>query len=309
MVEGLATMFEAPGVWTARYDHTQSDRVNHGRLAGFRKYVDLKGRSDPANVYDKTLLDIEGEGLAAHLEHEERDHPDPVLPAARAAPDPGAGPHAWPVKEACTPDSLAEFAWDLFEAWMVTGAPAKMIVALLAEHHRPRPTHQIGERLVDGLALQPLGGQARARDRRAAAERLELGVLDDAVGADLQLELHHVAARGRADQAGAHVDEAIATGARGVWMQLGVIDAAAAERARAAGLRVVYLIAEDAPPNSPFREHANQIRRAAESAAECDDAELIELPDNTHWVQHEAPELVNETLRGQPAPEECKQYE
>ncbi|WP_191278192.1 transglutaminase-like domain-containing protein [Nocardioides flavus (ex Wang et al. 2016)] len=29
-------------------------------LAGFRKYVDLKGKDDPANVYDKTLLDIEG---------------------------------------------------------------------------------------------------------------------------------------------------------------------------------------------------------------------------------------------------------
>jgi predicted CoA-binding protein len=43
----------------------------------------------------------------------------------------------------------------------------------------------------------------------------------------------------RSDLVGPVVDDAIAVGAKGVWMQLGVIDPAAAQRAADAGLAVV----------------------------------------------------------------------
>src|SRR5580698_2481341 len=59
------------------------------------------------------------------------------------------------------------------------------------------------ECVFDGLALDPLGGERAGGDGRAAAEGLELGVLDDlGLGIDANLEAHDVAALRGADEAG-----------------------------------------------------------------------------------------------------------
>lgn len=105
-------------------------------------------------------------------------------------------------------------------------------IALVGASNRPeRPSHGVMRFLLakgwavtpvnPGLAGQTLLGQA------VVASLAEAGPLD-------MVDVFRAS-----DQAGAVVDEAIRLGAHSIWLQLGVIDQAAADRARAAGLAVV----------------------------------------------------------------------
>ena len=96
-----------------------------------------------------------------------------------------------------------------------------------------RDSHRIAALLKrEGLRVIPVNPNV---DGELLGERCYASLRDIPVDAGVEV----VDIFRRAEQAGAHVDEAIAIGATGVWMQLGVIDEAAAARARAAGLRVV----------------------------------------------------------------------
>ena len=101
----------------------------------------------------------------------------------------------------------------------------------------PRPhrdSHRIAG-LLQGRGNRIVPVNPAAAGEEVLGERCEAALTGLPDGTDVDV----VDIFRRADAAGAHVDEAIAIGARAVWMQLGVVDEAAAERARAAGLTVV----------------------------------------------------------------------
>jgi predicted CoA-binding protein len=105
-------------------------------------------------------------------------------------------------------------------------------IAVVGASDKPwRPSHGVFRFLLDrGYDATPVNPllAGRAIHGRTVAARL-----DDAVPLDM-VDIFRASAN-----AGAAVDEAIRLGARTVWMQLGVVDEAAAERARAAGITVI----------------------------------------------------------------------
>ena len=99
-----------------------------------------------------------------------------------------------------------------------------------------RTSHRIAAMLqARGYRVIPVNPAVAGRE--VLGERAYASLADAAAELDEPIEVVDVFRR--SSEAGAHVDEAIAVGARAVWLQLGVIDEAAASRAADAGLDVV----------------------------------------------------------------------
>ena len=100
-----------------------------------------------------------------------------------------------------------------------------------ASDRADRPSHGVFRFLLDrGYAAVPVNP---ALGGRAVHGIPALASLAEATPLDM------VDVFRRSAEAGAVVDEAIRLGAKSVWLQLGVVDEAAAGRARAAGVAIV----------------------------------------------------------------------
>jgi predicted CoA-binding protein len=106
-------------------------------------------------------------------------------------------------------------------------------IALVGASDRPdRPSYRVMAALqAHGYRVIPVNPQITGEHLHGEFVFRDLAQLGDPI--DMVDIFRNSAAAGEA------VDQAIAAGARSVWMQLGVIDLEAAERAEAAGLSVV----------------------------------------------------------------------
>ena len=106
-------------------------------------------------------------------------------------------------------------------------------IALVGASDRPdRPSYRVMATLQrHGYRVIPVNPQITGEHVHGEFVFRELAQLGDSI--DI-VDIFR-----RSDAAGEAVDEAIAIGAKAVWMQLGVINQAAAARAEAAGLKVV----------------------------------------------------------------------
>jgi predicted CoA-binding protein len=106
-------------------------------------------------------------------------------------------------------------------------------IALVGASDRPdRPSYQVMKTLQDhGYRVIPVNPQITGEHIHGEFVFRDLSQLGDRI--DIVDIFRNSAAAGEV------VDQAIAVGAKAVWMQLGVINAEAAARAEAAGLRVV----------------------------------------------------------------------
>ena len=107
------------------------------------------------------------------------------------------------------------------------------VIALVGASDRPdRPSHEVMAVLQQhGYRVIPVNPQITGDHVLGEFVWRELSQIGDPID---MVDIFR-----RSDKAGEAVDEAIAAGAKAVWMQLGVIDEAAAARAEAAGLKVV----------------------------------------------------------------------
>ena len=106
-------------------------------------------------------------------------------------------------------------------------------IAMVGASDRPdRPSYRVMQFLQGhGYRVIPVNPQITGEHVHGEFVFRDLSQLGDPI--DLVDVFRNSAAAGEA------VDQAIAAGARAVWMQLGVINEAAAARAEAAGLKVV----------------------------------------------------------------------